>query len=228
MPHSWRRALSKAIGGNSLAVRLVTSHIWVLAVLPLSVRSLSRRAICIAPTRPSCMGSISRMTTLRTSCRPRLISRVRAVRWACCSAGGKKNGRQEGLGTFQQLGLIAFKGEQVIGSGLKEQFTGGLVLGMHGINGDEPALQLSSGHEAANGWDFIFHPAFGLARAVFGLKSFCRVNRFDSMDPAAGDTDGREHDLLFGGAERFAIDDHQFGFVLRAEKFLLPLDQGLF
>ena len=143
MPHSWRRALRRARGGSLSKGRLVTSHICVGLGAPCTVRILSKRATWEAASMPSSAGSMERVTKLRRSSRPRFFSSVQAVRWAWdCLSGGEKRTRHEGLGGFVQCGLVVFKSEEVVGARAQHGLCAGFMLGVQGIQADEPADQI--------------------------------------------------------------------------------------
>jgi hypothetical protein len=110
--------------------------------------------------------------------------------------GGKARrwGGYSFLHVFPEAGLVVFHGQQVVGAVLHDQFTGGLALGMEGVERDGAPGQVEVAEEFARHGDFV------------GLG----VHQRAAQVVLAGHGDGGEDRVAGPVPGFFAVQDDEF------------------
>src|SRR5271166_1228586 len=103
----------------------------------------SSRAACSANGKQTCSPVTGAVQILRLSLRPLLISSTRAL-VGVDSRGGKIALRSgdECFDVCAHGGLVPLDREQIIGAVFQDQSAGGFILGVQGVQRDEPAFEL--------------------------------------------------------------------------------------
>jgi hypothetical protein len=71
-------------------------------------------------------------------------------------SGGENGARMgEARELVEELGLIGFDGQEVVGLFILNQEAGGFLLGMEGVKTDEGAAQIQVGQEVLEGGDLV-------------------------------------------------------------------------
>ena len=111
-------------------------------------------------------------------------------------SGGKKGARLGQAREFlEELGLIGFDGQEVVGLFVLDQETGGFLLGMEGVQSDEGAAQIQVGQEVLEGGDLV---GFGGDLELAADHSSLEVQAGEEGEGVAVD--------LGGGAGALAVD----------------------
>jgi hypothetical protein len=60
------------------------------------------------------------------------------------------------LSRFQQVRLVVFEGQQIVGAGFQDDLAGGLLLRVHGVQADQPTGDGEACQQAAGGGNLVF------------------------------------------------------------------------
>src|SRR5216684_8464940 len=205
--------------------RLNSSHFWASSfagsalVMRQTFSSLrpsawrSSRAACAASGKQTCSGQTAWVRIERLTL-PLFFSYWK-VRYSAGVGfqGGKirLGGGEQFLDVLVKLLLVVFNGEQIIPSAFQHDIASGLGLGVQGVQGDQPTLQVQVRKELLGHGDFI------------GLG----VNHGAAQVILAGHTDGGEHALTAAMFGLFAIHRDELVLGRRATQLLLNLQQNL-